>query len=321
MRQCHPEGRGASRLERRSRAEAAAAEETRRWGCPCKLIGPAGDPNGPIFQDSLLEYEWEHVSNAEGRPHRATILYYNMNSHSKPISHCPMRVSAGTTGFHYTLEFFDALAENLCTGLTYQGLIYEGPVLSVVRDVPHGGDSPLDVKAYWLHPQGALKCMSARELHHACATNTLMAAAEEEADYVKVAESFGYLYLGGRCDVTNLLEEPGTMRDQRWKELPWRLPETSLSSCWWLTNPQDIEHAEATPHLLCKSVGVLRAELHRLRVATLAKIRTEVQRRQDRNKEASARLQQNSEWRRMAAAPQLAALANPSAMNVKVLAL
>ena len=70
-----------------------------------------------------------------------------------------------------------------------------------------------------------------------------------------MAEAFGYIYLGGRCDVTELLQEGGTMNEERWALLPWQLPETPLSACWWLTNRQDLGSEEARPKFLCKSLG------------------------------------------------------------------
>ena len=97
--------------------------------------------------------------------------------------------------------------------------------------------------------------------------------------YQEVATAFGYEYLGGSCDVTDLLADPGTLREQCWRRFNLRQPDGALSPCWWLTNPADAEVSDAMPRFLCKSLGMLRAERHPTRVATLGKIREEQRRR------------------------------------------
>ena len=81
---------------------------------------------------------------------------------------CPLRLPQGA-GFRYGLDFLDAFAENVRLGLTYAGIIYEGPVLQMARDVPQGGLDVLDTKLNWLLPRGVLKCISPRELQRATA--------------------------------------------------------------------------------------------------------------------------------------------------------
>ena len=114
--------------------------------------------------------------------------------------------------------------------------------------------------------------------------------------------ALGYEFLGS-SDTTELLQEPGTLAEGRWKRLAWTVPESTLAACWWLTNApaQDGKEAEncdlsARPRLLCKSLGVLRAELHQSQVATIAKVRAERQRRRDRNHATERLLQQNPAW-------------------------
>ncbi len=308
-----------SRLRYR-RGEAAAVQAEQSSGCPCKFLGPEGDQDhdeNPILHETKLTFEWGHVRNAEGRPHTAQISYQNLAVHARPVPHCPVRLR-GSPGLRYSLAFLDAFAENVLSGLTYQGVMYDGPAMRAERDVPHGGVDVLDAKAYWLYPSGALRCMSARELQEAGAAAAAPPESEEEYEYV--AASFGYLYLGGRCDVTDSLQEPGTMQDRRWSELAWSLPETALSPCWWLTNPKDIANSEATPRFLNKSIAILRAELHRLRVATLGKTRDELRRRQEQNAQARARLFENSEWRRAAGTPQQNSVREPTSVSLASLA-
>ena len=97
-------------------------------------------------------------------------------------------------------------------------------------------------------------------------------------------------YLGGRCDVTELLEDLGTLREKRWASLPWEMPKSSMDACWWITNlpVQDgggVAECDfsVAPKLLCKSLAYLRVELHQHSVANIAKLRLERRRRRDLN--------------------------------------
>ena len=80
--------------------------------------------------------------------------------------------------------------------------------------------------------------------------------------------ALGYEFLGS-SDTTELLQEPDTLAESRWKRLARFVLESTLAACWWLKSApaQDGKEAEncdvsALPRLLCKSLGVLRAELH-----------------------------------------------------------
>eukprot|EP00974_Lingulodinium_polyedra_P076547 7408377-Lingulodinium_polyedra.AAC.1 len=59
--------------------------------------------------------------------------------------------------------------------------------------------------------------------------------------------------------------------------MQWRMPESSLHVCWWVTNADDSTNEPVK--LLAKSLAVLRAALHRLRVATMSTVAAELQRR------------------------------------------
>ena len=109
------------------------------------------------------------------------------------------------------------------------------------------------------------------------------------------------------------------MAEERWKVVEWQLPESALSACWWLTNPLERSSMEASPHFLCKSIGILRAELHRLRVASLGKLREELQRRREQNRQARAGLEENAEWRRLDMEAQIAWTRRPTATNIAAL--
>ena len=271
-----------------------------------------------MLHNTKVRCEWEHVQTCDGQPFIVETTYQHLTIHARQVPHCPMKLQ-GACGFRFSLAFFDALAENMCTGLTYQGVMYEGPALQTERTVPQDAANPLDAKAYWLLPQGTLRCMSARELHQGTAAALASAPNETECEYQEVAAAFGYLYLGGRCDVTALLQERGTMAQERWKLFEWQLPDSALSACWWLTNPQERSSTDASPLFLCKSIGILRAEQHRLRVASLGKIREELQRRLEQNKQARTRLEENAQWRRTAGEARAAWTRRPTSSNIAAL--
>ncbi|MCP3679786.1 MAG: hypothetical protein GY782_05765, partial [Gammaproteobacteria bacterium] len=92
--------------------------------------------------------------------------------------------------------------------------------------------------------------------------------ADTQEAYENVATSLQYLFLGAHTDVAVLYQDAGSLRERRWEQLQWGLPETSLSQCWWLTSPSSLDR-EVAPVFLNKSLAILRAELHRARVATL----------------------------------------------------
>ena len=105
------------------------------------------------------------------------------------------------------------------------------------------------------------------------------------------------------------------MVDKRWGSLDWQLPKSALKKCWWLTNPQEHSSMEATPHFLCKSIATLLAEQHRLRIASLGKLREELQRRQERNRQARG-LEENAGWRGLAKESQAAWTRRPASTSL-----
>ena len=72
----------------------------------------------------------------------------------------------------------------------------------------------------------------------------------------------------------------------------------------------------ARPKLLCKSLGVLSAELHQSQVDTIAKIHAERQRRRDRNHATDRLLMQNPAWQQFATAEHWSAMPRPSECNL-----
>ena len=133
--------------------------------------------------------------------------------------------------------------------------------------------------------------------------------------------ALGYDFLGS-SDTTDLLQDPSSLADRRWTQLPWSLPESTLAACWWLTKslPEDRKDApdcdfSARPKLLCRSFGVLWAELDQRQVAPIANVRSERQRRRNRNTATALLLKQNPLWNKAATAEQLSAIRNISATS------
>ena len=120
---------------------------------------------------------------------------------------------------------------------------------------------------HWMFASGVLRCLSPREIKVTSSTD--FGETDTIENYREVAAVFGYEYLGGKCDVTELLQEPGTMLEKRWEKLAWLLPDNTLDPCWWLVRLGSINDSEHAPKFLCRSLGVMRAELHRSRVATI----------------------------------------------------
>ena len=124
-------------------------------------------------------------------------------------------------------------------------------------------------------------------------------------------------FKGDRKRLLELIDAPGTMAERRWEHLPWLLPETALRPAWWLTNPDPDDESAATPKFLCKSLGILRGELHRSRVATVPKLLAEQQRRKELNDLTRKQLAGNPEWLRAAGEVQKRILSEPTASGIE----
>ena len=130
--------------------------------------------------------------------------------------------------------------------------------------------------------------VAARALHKDRSRMGLQPDSKDE--YEAIGAALGFSFLGGRCDVTDLLADLGTLQEQKWATLQWQLPSSSMGACWWLTNPppQDVGTSvspdlSANPKLLRKSLAFLRVELHQTRVANMSKLRAERHRRRSQN--------------------------------------
>ena len=113
---------------------------------------------------------------------------------------------------------------------------------------------------------------------------------DSKDDYEAIGSALDLTFLGGRCDVTDLLADPGTLREKRWATLQWQLPTSSVDACWWLTNhplhvagTHDADDLPTKAKFLCKSLAYLRVELHQKSVANMSKLRAERHRRRSQN--------------------------------------
>ena len=54
------------------------------------------------------------------------------------MPNCQLRV-AGRPGLVYSVEFLDEFARNICSGMEFRGVVYEGSSLALERALPLGG--------------------------------------------------------------------------------------------------------------------------------------------------------------------------------------
>ncbi len=74
----------------------------------------------------------------------------------------------------------------------------------------------------------------------------------------------------------------GTLADQTWQRLKWKLPEHENCNCWFLTNGSSEDQTQK-PKLLCKTLAGLRLQLRNTQVADTTKLRAEYHQRLDNN--------------------------------------
>merc|ERR1711969_215368 len=110
------------------------------------------------------------------------------------------------------------------------------------------------------------------------------------------AAELGFVYLGSaKLDaLAAVRKEPGTLAERRWEGVAFKLPESGLAGCWWLTNPvrgaEERGPQKEAPRFLCKSLAILVAELHQIRVATVGKMSEKPRARLQRNQELMGQL-------------------------------
>ena len=124
-----------------------------------------GEEDGQhLTLDTNIIFEWLHVSKLDNGPYLRQITYRHLVSDGRAVPNCPLRV-AGRPGLVYSVRFLDEFARNICSGLEFRGVVYEGSSLALERALRLGDVDILDEPMYWLWPNGVLRCASARALH------------------------------------------------------------------------------------------------------------------------------------------------------------
>ena len=310
---------------RKSFEDAAEVEmNTRRT--PCRYLGielPGGqyepDPSKwPAAQYSsrrktqaTVFYEWTHVLGRGGEVHRVGVQANNLLHNHRFVPQSPLAASA-PSGLTFTVEFVEALAKALHEHVEFKGIAYEGERNQLVRHLPHGGVDCQDDPLYWTLPDGRCVCQSLREL--ASMRDDELAPQESHDAYVAVAEQLGYDALG-RPENEEAFEEfrldPGNISGRRWSLLNWLRPADETASCWWVANAAEIE-GEAPVKLVCRSLHVLRLELHATRRASSVKLRQERERRLENNARAVDVLEKHCQLWRHVGGPLPECLRQPS---------
>ena len=124
----------------------------------------------------------------------------------------------------------DAVADRVRPGSRYVGVVQEGDQVDFAeRELPNGGVDIADVPVYWLFPSGHVECWSVQRLVDARPDE--LAAEEGEAEYMALAQELGFRYLGHALpeDLTDLLQDPGTLADLRWTDAAFQLSPDTLA--------------------------------------------------------------------------------------------
>ena len=153
------------------------------------------------------------MTTVTGELYVVRITYSNVVNHARPVPNCPVCL-LGRLGLRYALAFFETSAQNVDSKLQFLGVLHEGACLDYVKAVLAGGTDVLDEAAQWLFPNGEVRCCSVRALQQMCDSGS--SSGDSVDDFGLIAEAFGYKYLGGQCDVAELLEDKATLKDQRW---------------------------------------------------------------------------------------------------------
>ena len=113
--------------------------------------------------------------------------------------------------------------------------------------------------------------------------------------------------------LTELLNDPGTLKDRRWDNLEWQLPTSEIARCWWLLNKSTAPvDADARPQIKCRSLLLMRLDLSRHRVATTRMLIQERENRVMSNRAEVKVLQEYASiWDRVDG-PDLSLLGEPS---------
>ena len=133
----------------------------------------------------------------------------------------------------FTLEYMQAVAEDMSPGSEYVGISFESDRPAFQCQVPDGGLDIQDHAVYWNFPCGT-RCCSLRDIND---DDTLKCSGDQP--YRTIGDQMGWDALGICADEASLaqyLNEPGALEEERWKALTWQEPEKETVQCWWLVH-------------------------------------------------------------------------------------
>ena len=251
---------------------------------------------------------------SQGEAQREALRYPNGDEAPMPrsIPHHPLR--SPPTNLLFSFEFMQAVAEVTQPGCEFVGVAYDNKNVDVQRALPNDGVDLQEEPVYWLMPSGRTQCWSVK--HLAEATGDQLAEGDPDKEYETVAEKWGYHCLGmpvNDGDLADLLDDPGTLKDQRWAGVVWTLPKSELARCWWILNVDDaVEKPEERPLIKCRSLLCMKLDLSRFRVATTRALIQEREARVAANRGEIARIQLHRAIWDAAAGPDPAILGEPT---------
>ena len=178
-------------------------QEPCRW--PADLL-PSGEK-----AEANVWFEFPYVFRGDfgENLHRVSIQARHILHHGRNVPGNPLRDST-PLGLTFTVQFLDAVAENVSPKAQYKGISYEAGRPDLEIAVPNGGHDIQDESVYWVLPGGRCVCKSMRSFAQ------LPAADLEEAStleaYEAAAEELDYYFLGVGPDaqVDEFREVPGS---------------------------------------------------------------------------------------------------------------
>ena len=163
--------------------------ETREHKAPCLYLGLETAPgqyepdpsHWPSFaQDNKTKakvwYEWQHVS-CNGVPHRVSCRADDLLHHGRHVPLNPLR--ACPTNLTFSIDWMEAVANNVLLGITYKGVVYEGDAQNFSLDLPNAGFDVQNKIVNWVLPDGRCMAWTVAELAHKRADELVDPSARE----------------------------------------------------------------------------------------------------------------------------------------------
>ena len=203
---------------------------------------------------------------------------------------CPLLTIPFPVGFNsdvrvFSLERFKCfLVERKC-GQLYRGIAVNGENITFHEDLPNGGKDIQDTPVFWTLPGGMTVEKSMREIIEMPENEVLYNKGRTNEEYHNVAKEMGYWCIGAVADkdLEEFKADPGTLKDEKFRNIPAVMPLNDMAPCWWAVTRGDLD--KPAP-LLCHSLMQLQLELQHHRLATPGKLSNEWMRRCDHNAEA-----------------------------------